>query len=112
MLPNHKVQLCLGIFTVKKVDFYNGKYYTYGGFGDYLNGMSSRFRKVILAARVKEKEPAKGLYELNTENVEVVHLPQPSNELKNLLQLPAVFFKAIWHVKKMDIVHNRMPDYT
>jgi hypothetical protein len=74
--------------------------------------MSSRFRKVILAARVKEKEPGQGFYELNTENVEVVHLPQPNNELKNLLQLPAVFFKAIRHVKKMDVVHNRMPDYT
>ncbi len=112
MLLNHKVQLCIGIFTVKKVYLYNNKYYTYGGFGDYLKGISARFEKVILAARVKEREPGKGFYEIDTINIEIVHLPQPNNELKNLVQLPAIFLKALKHVKRMDIVHNRMPDYT
>src|SRR6266487_1302595 len=112
MLPNNKAQLCIGIFTVKKVYFYKKKYYTYGGFGDYLNGISLKFEKVILAARVKEKKPGIGFYEISTTNIEVVHLPQPNGEFQNLIQLPFIFFKALKCVKRMDIVHNRMPDYT
>jgi hypothetical protein len=44
----------LGIFTVKKLYRHEGRYYTYGGFGDYLAAMRAAFNRVLLVAHVKD----------------------------------------------------------
>ncbi len=104
----------LGIFTVKNISYHDGQYYTYGGFGQYLSGIRKYFNKTILVAHVAEKEPEDGYYLIENEadNLEIVHLSQSRNELENLLQIPYNFVKAYSSVNRMDIVHNRMPDYT
>jgi len=102
----------LGIFTVKKIAFYNNEYYTYGGFGSYLSEMRKYFKKTILVAHVTKQAPREGYYKIPTDNLEIVHLLQSRNELENLVQQPFNFFIARKRMCDMDIVHCRMPDYT
>ena len=64
----------LGIFTVKKISFFEGKYYTYGGFGSYLNEIRKYFTKVILVAHVKNVAPEEGYYLIPHKNLKVIHL--------------------------------------
>ena len=107
-----KYRKTLGIFTVKKISFYKNKYYTYGGFGSYLSEIRKFFKKTILVAHVTNQKPGNGYYEIQTNNLEIVHLKQSRNELENLLQQPINFYIARKRIKDMDIVHCRMPDYT
>lgn len=102
----------LGIFTVKKIAFHRGRYYTYGGFGAYLSEIRKFFNKTILVAHVTQRKPGEGYYEITTDGLEIVHLKQSRNELENLLQQPVNFFIANRRMRDMDIVHCRMPDYT
>lgn len=107
-----KYNKTLGIFTVKKIYFYLGDYYTYGGFGSYLDEIKKYFQKTILVAHVTERKPGVGCYKISSENLKVVHLLQSGNEFENLIQLPFNFVKSIGPVNEMDVVHCRMPDYT
>ena len=43
----------LGIFTVKRFHKYEGRYYTYGGFGGYLEETRKHFDKTIMIAHVR-----------------------------------------------------------
>ncbi len=109
-----KLDATLGIFTVKRISCYQGEYYTYGGFGLYLSEIRKHFKKTIMVAHVAEKKPEEGYYLIDNKNndLEIIHLPQCRNELENWIQIPYSFIKAFPSVKRMDIVHNRMPDYT
>ena len=109
-----KFDKTLGIFTVKKISYYGGQYYTYGGFGTYLTEIRKYFRKTVLVAHVKNEIPPQGHYriERSRQDLFVIHLLQSRNELENLLQLPYNFCVSLGAVRKMDIVHARMPDYT
>jgi glycosyltransferase involved in cell wall biosynthesis len=102
----------LGIFTVKRLCQYDGHYYTYGGFGEYLSAISRRFDRVLLVAHVRDAQPPQGHYLLNNSNVEVVRLPDVKTELDVLATLPVVMARA-WKVAgRIDIAHARMPNYT
>ena len=59
----------------KKFSLYNGKYYTYGGFGNYIVDFSKYFNKVILLAHIENIEPPNGYYEINIPNIEIISLP-------------------------------------
>ena len=102
----------LGIFTVKRVCHWQGDYYTYGGFGEYLEAIRSYFHKTVLFARVFESEPPAGFYRIPPAGLEIVHLPAPSNEASNLITLPLVLTRSWKYMKGLDVIHARMPDYT
>jgi glycosyltransferase involved in cell wall biosynthesis len=102
----------LGIFTVKTFYQHDGAYYTYGGFGGYLAEMRKYFSKVVLVAHVEKSSPPPGCYRVTTKNLEFIALPAVKSELGVLLTLPVVFWRSFRAVRKMDIVHARMPDYT
>jgi glycosyltransferase involved in cell wall biosynthesis len=103
----------VGIFTVKKLCLHQGKYYTYGGFGEYLAAMRARFDKVVLLAHVKQIPPAEGHYVIpHDDHFEVVHLPSVKSELGVLVTLPVMLWRSWGAVRRVDIVHARMPDYT
>ena len=78
--PRHDTMASLGIFTVKRVCFWRGAYYTYGGFGEYLAAIRPFFERTVLFARVFESIPPEGYYEIPHGGLEVVHLPAPTNE--------------------------------
>ena len=50
----------LGIFTVKRVCHCRGEYFTYGGFGEYLEAIRGYFDETVLFARVFDDEPPEG----------------------------------------------------
>lgn len=102
----------LGIFTVKRLYFHEDRYYTYGGFGDYLAGIRPYFSKTVLVAHVEKKLPAKGCYLIPGGNLEVVHLPPTNGEHQVLLKLPITIAKCISVARRIDVAHVRMPDYT
>ena len=102
----------IGIFTVKNFAYSNGKYYTYGGFGNYIIDFSKYFKKVILLAHVIEIEPPYGYYLVDIPNIEIVSLPLVRGELQVLLKLRNYFKIAKKHIHKMDIIEARMPDYS
>jgi len=103
----------IGIFTVKKLCYHQGHYYTYGGFGDYLSAMRQRFERVVLVAHVKELEPPQGHYVIPAgADLSVVWLPQVRTELGTWLWLPYVMWKAWVATEQMDVVHARMPNHT
>lgn len=104
--------MTLGIFTVKKIRYFKNRYYTYGGFGSYLEHIRKYFHKVILFAHVLEKEPDEGYYEIDMKDLKIIHLLYPKNELYNLLQIPYNFFISYLNISKCDIAHVRIPDYT
>jgi phosphatidylinositol alpha-1,6-mannosyltransferase len=103
----------LGIFTVKKLRRHDGSYYTYGGFGDYLAAMRSRFERIVLVAHVDDASPPQGHYQIRPgPDLQVVHLPTYKSELGALLTLPIMFWRSWQAAKRIDIAHARMPDYT
>ena len=103
----------LGIFTVKRLTLFEGNYYTYGGFGDYLASMRARFDHTILVAHVKEMPPPTGHYQIpKTEDLEIVGLPQVRSEIGTWLTMPIVFWRAWQASKGMDLAHARMPNHT
>ncbi|MAH08195.1 MAG: hypothetical protein CL961_00820 [Euryarchaeota archaeon] len=104
----------LGIFTVKYFCFHQGEYYTYGGFGSYLNEIRKHFEKTILVAHVqKNKKPPNGFYKVDLgTDLSIVHLPPAYHPLKLVLCLPIMVYKSFKAIQHMDLVHARMPDYT
>lgn len=103
----------LGIFTVKRLSLFEGNYYTYGGFGDYLASMRVQFDRTILVAHVKEMPPPTGHYQIpGGEDLEIVGLPQVRSEIGTWLTMPIVFWRAWQASKGMDLAHARMPNHT
>jgi len=103
----------LGIFTVKKICVYDGHYFTYGGFGEYLAAMRAEFDKTILVAHVQGYSPPDGYYEIPAgADLKVVHLPQVRSEIGTWLYMPLVIWRSWLATGRMDVVHARMPNYT
>ncbi|MBI1330653.1 MAG: glycosyltransferase [Alphaproteobacteria bacterium] len=102
----------LGIFTVKTFRLHDGRYYTYGGFGEYLAAIRRHFDKTILMAHVARGEPGAGYYEVPLGDLEIVHLPVWPGPQGVLASIPVMFWKGLQHIKRMDVVHARMPDHT
>lgn len=103
----------LGIFTVKRLCRSEGRYYTYGGFGDYLAAMRASFRQTVLVAHVKESTPPAGYYLIPPGNdLEVVPLPQVRSEVGTWLYLPLVTWRSWRASARMDVAHARMPNHT
>ena len=107
-----KNNMTLGVFTVKRFAYYEGKYYTYGGFGNYIIDFSKYFEKIILLAHVENKKPPYGYYIVDISNLEIVSLPVIKGELEVLLQMRNYFKIGKQFIQKMDIVETRMPDYS
>lgn len=104
--------MTLGVFTVKRFAYYEGKYYTYGGFGDYIIDFSKYFNHIILMAHVEEKKPPNGYYLVDVANIEIVSLPVVRGEWQVPFKLKAYFKVAKQYINRMDIVQARMPDYS
>jgi glycosyltransferase involved in cell wall biosynthesis len=103
----------LGIFTVKKVCWHNGQYYTYGGFGEYLAAMRTSFSRVLLIAHVRNVVPPKGHYLIPPgDDLKVIHLPWVRSELGTWLTMPFVFWRAWRASGEIDVAHARMPNHT
>lgn len=103
----------LGIFTVKFFCYHEGRYYTYGGFGSYLNEIRKYFPKTILVAHVADEAPRKGFYEIDLgDDLEIVHLLPAEGPIRVTLTIPRMIRTCYRAAKRMDIVHARMPDYT
>jgi glycosyltransferase involved in cell wall biosynthesis len=103
----------LGIFTLKRLCCHEGRYYTYGGFGDYLAAMRANFEHVIIVAHIRDMLPPHGHFEIPSgPDLEFVGLPQVRSEVGTWLIMPLVFLRAWQASKRMDVVHARMPNYT
>ncbi len=102
----------LGIFTVKRFKRHDGRYYTYGGFGEYLAEIRKHFDRTILVAHVADGPPGEGYYEVPLDDLEIVALPVANSTAGEITFIPLMAWRAWRHVKRMDVVHARMPDYT
>lgn len=102
----------LGVFTVKSVHAWNGRWYTYGGFGAYLSEIRKYAHVTVLVAHVRHAPPREGDYEIPNNNLEVRELPPIKNELESLLTLPIQFLRCYRAARTLTIAHARMPDYT
>lgn len=100
------------IFTVKVFHQEGGNYFTYGGFGLYLAQMCQSFDQVILICKLRSGPPPEGYYKVEYENLEIVTVPAWRTELGALLVQPLVFLKGLAAVRRSDVVHARMPDWT
>lgn len=100
------------IFTVKVFHRERGDYFTYGGFGLYLAQMCQSFDQVILICKLRSGSPPEGYYKVEHENLEIVTVPAWRTELGALLVQPLVFVKGLAAVRRSDVVHARMPDWT
>lgn len=102
----------LAIFTVKSIHQHQGRYYTYGGFGQYLSSIRSYFNQTVLIAHVRNAPPRPGDYEILLDRLEIVGLPPIRNELESLVTLPVQFWRCLFALRGIDVAHVRMPDYT
>lgn len=103
----------IGVFTVKKFKYVDGKYWTYGGFGDYIKSLIPHFRKIIIACHpIHATEVPKGWYSINEKKLIYAWLPYYEREDQCLIKLPVMLFKAWKIVKIVDIVNARVPDYS
>ena len=106
-------QPTLAVFTVKKFRHVNGRYWTYGGFGEYIKALLPHFRKVILACHpLDDTHPPEGWYPLDDPQLEFAWLPYYEKEHQCVLKLPSMFWKCRDIVERADIVNPRVPDYT
>jgi len=111
-VQQNKIKSTIGIFTVKSIHKHLDRYYTYGGFGKYLETIRHRFTGCVLIAHVRDAPPRQGDYEIPSGNIKIIGLPPIRNELEALLTLPIQFIRCWKSVKLFDIAHARMPDYT
>lgn len=102
----------LGIFSVKIFHRHEGRYFTNGGFGDYLEQMCRSFDRVILCCKVRGAPPPAGFYEVDHPNLEIRAVPVLTTELGALILQPLVFWRGIDVARRSDVVHARMPDWT
>lgn len=102
----------LAIFTVKSIHQHQGRYYTYGGFGQYLECIRSYFNQTVLVAHVRNAPPRPGDYEIPQEQLEIVGLPPIRSELESLVTLPVQLWRGLFALRGVDVAHVRMPDYT
>ena len=103
----------LVVVTVKKFVYYNNRYWTYGGFGDYIQAILPYFDKIIIACHPKKAErvPA-GWYLLENAKLEFFRLPYYEKEHECLMKLPAMFWQCRKAVRQGDIINPRVPDYS
>ena len=102
----------LGIMTAKKFRWHKGSYYTYGGFGRYLDAIRQSFEQTTLIVQVANAEPDVGWYRIDTEQLEIIRLPTAKSVVGSILNLPLVLFWAWRILPRQDVVHARMPDFT
>lgn len=102
----------LGIFSVKVFHFDSGRYYTNGGFGDYLNAMCQAFDRVILLCRLRMAAPTEGFYAVEHSNLEIVAVPALPTELGAIAVQPLVYLRGLKVARRSDVIHARMPDWT
>jgi glycosyltransferase involved in cell wall biosynthesis len=102
----------VAIFTVKRIHFYEGRYYTYGGFGGFLKETMNHFVHTTLFAHIKTHPPAAGWYELPKDDITYVHLPYYRTSIGEVLCLPVTAFRSLVYLKDVDLVQCRMPDST
>jgi len=100
------------IFSVKIFYRDSNCYYTCGGFGLYLEQMCKNFDWVILVCKTRIGPPPKGYYRIEFPNLDILTVPAGRNELAALAVQPLVFFKGIIAVRRSDVVHARMPDWS
>jgi glycosyltransferase involved in cell wall biosynthesis len=103
----------LAVFTVKQFSCVDGRYWTYGGFGDFLAALVPHFDRILLACHPSRvAEPPAGWYPVDHANVEYHWLPVYNREDECLRRLPRMFLQSKAIVAQADIVNARMPDYT
>jgi glycosyltransferase involved in cell wall biosynthesis len=103
------MRLC--IISLKKFCFKDGAYWTYGGFGEYVNSLLPYFDEIHLCVPVTKKSIS-GMYPMNNPKLTVTELPYYRNELELLLKLPVIAWKMGKGIKLSDITNPRIPDMT
>jgi len=101
------MKLC--IISLKKFFYTDGKYWTYGGFGDYVKSFFPYFEQIHLCVPVS-KTIIPGVYEMNHPKLSFTHLPFYRNELELLLRWPLILYKMKEAVRDSDIINPRIPD--
>ncbi len=102
----------LGIFTVKLFHRYEGRYYTNGGFGDYLAGMCRLFERVVMLCKVHDTQPPPGFYPVEHHNLTIVTVPGWPSELGAMAVQPLAYARGMQAMADVDVIHARMPDWT
>ncbi|QDX27464.1 glycosyltransferase [Sphingomonas suaedae] len=102
----------LGIFTVKLFHRHEGRYYTNGGFGDYLAGMCRVFDRVVMLCKVRETPPPSGFYRVDHPNLTIVTIPGWPTELGAMAVQPLAYMRGVRAMADVDVIHARMPDWT
>lgn len=104
----------LAVFTVKKIRYYKGEYYTYGGFLSSFYPMTEAFRQTYLFAHVKSCQPPKSWEKLDSTNIVIIHLFSGRNELEVMLQIFPNIIKSVFYLLKFrpHYSHCRIPDFT
>lgn len=107
------MQPTLAVFTVKKFVHRDGRYWTYGGFGDYVRALLPHFSRITLACHPRRsRQVPPGWYPLEAPNLEFAWLPWYEREDRALLRLPEMFLKARGPAMRADLVNARVPDYS
>lgn len=102
----------LGIFTVKLFHLHEGRYFTNGGFGDYLAGMCRLFDDVVMLCKVREGPPPSGFYRVDHPNLAIATVPAWPTELGAMAVQPLVYTRGKREMADVDVIHARMPDWT
>jgi glycosyltransferase involved in cell wall biosynthesis len=104
----------LAIYSVKKFYINDGKFWTEGGFGQYVKAISPYFEKIVLCIHAKKasKNKLNGFYTIDLPNIEYRILPWYDNELQCLFKLPGMILKALWFARDTNVINARVPDYS
>jgi glycosyltransferase involved in cell wall biosynthesis len=104
----------LAVFTVKKLRYYCGEYYTYGGFLSSFYPMASSFYKTYLFANVRNCPPPESWEKIDNDNIEVIHLLSGRNEFEVALCIIPNIIKSMFYLLKYrpHYAHCRIPDFT
>lgn len=107
------MQPTLAVFTVKKFVCRDGRYWTYGGFGDYVRALLPHFRRITLACHPRHvHEVPAGWYPLEAPTLEFAWLPWYDREDRAVVRLPEMLMRARRLAMRADLVNARVPDYS
>lgn len=101
----------LGIFTVKVFYKSGSDYYTYGGFGLYLDQMCRSFDRVVMLCKLRKGPVPDGCYRVDHSNLDVITVPAWPTELGAIAVQPLVLARGLRMLHRCDVVHARMPDW-
>jgi len=98
------------IVSLKKHWFDGERYYTYGGFGDYVRELSNHFSGADLIVPVYRGDPPEGSYVMSSDKIRIKPVATYENELGLLLKFPLIFLQIAFRIRGSEVVNIRLPD--